>query len=158
MRQRWQQRRRGVHSSGGFGNEPGPRVFFCEGRDRREGELFFGTYFSWNFFGHRGHDDDDDGGYGNGYWHEDDDIKEDGNNNRKLCSEELVREARNLLGVSPGASVKEIRASYRRMALRYHLDKYKGPEEVDGMTRDEAEERFKVLSNAHSYLMEKTQT
>merc|ERR1712217_743111 len=49
------------------------------------------------------------------------------------------------LGVSPGASVDEIRKAYRKMALRYHPDK--NPENVD--TAD-----FRRITDAYTMLIQ----
>lgn len=48
------------------------------------------------------------------------------------------------LGVSRSATLEEIKTSYRRLALKYHPDKNPG--------NNEAEERFKLLSEAYQVL------
>ena len=49
-----------------------------------------------------------------------------------------------LLGVRPGATVEQIKAAYRRQALRHHPDKNPGSEE--------AAERFKLCNEAYAVL------
>lgn len=49
-----------------------------------------------------------------------------------------------LLGIERGASAEEIKAAYRRLALRYHPDRNPGDRE--------AEERFKRISEAYATL------
>jgi len=55
----------------------------------------------------------------------------------------------NILGVSKNASNKEIKAAYRRLALKYHPDKQGGKSEAE---KKEAEEKFKELSWAYDIL------
>ncbi|MBI4344306.1 MAG: J domain-containing protein, partial [Euryarchaeota archaeon] len=51
-----------------------------------------------------------------------------------------------VLGVPKGASKEEVKKAYRRLAKKYHPDKMP-PER-----KKEAEERFKVLSEAYGVL------
>src|SRR5437868_5006187 len=55
-----------------------------------------------------------------------------------------VRDYYEVLGVSRGASQKEISSAFRKLARKHHPDVNKGDKE--------AEERFKELSNAHEVL------
>ena len=48
-----------------------------------------------------------------------------------------------LLGIGPGADVSEIKAAFKRMALKYHPDVYAGPD---------AEERMRLLLTAYKTL------
>jgi len=50
----------------------------------------------------------------------------------------------NILGVPKSASTKEIKKSYRKLAMKYHPDKNQG--------RKEAEEKFKKISEAYEVL------
>ena len=51
-----------------------------------------------------------------------------------------------VLGLSKGASEDEIKKAYRKMALKYHPDKNKGPG---------AEEKFKLIAEAYDVLSDK---
>ena len=50
------------------------------------------------------------------------------------------------LGIERDATDQQIRAAFRRLALRYHPDKYTGKE------RTEAEERFQSITEAFNVL------
>jgi molecular chaperone DnaJ len=54
-----------------------------------------------------------------------------------------------VLGVRPGVTVEQVKAAYRRQALRYHPDKNPGSEE--------AAERFKLCNDAYSVLSDPQQ-
>ncbi|MFA5357244.1 MAG: DnaJ domain-containing protein, partial [Candidatus Omnitrophota bacterium] len=51
-----------------------------------------------------------------------------------------------ILGVKKGATLEEIKKSYREMALRYH------PDRVPHEQKKEAEEKFKEISEAYAVL------
>ena len=51
-----------------------------------------------------------------------------------------------ILGVSRNASQEEIKKAYKKLAIKWHPDKHK--EE----TKDEAEKRFKEISEAYQVL------
>jgi len=57
------------------------------------------------------------------------------------------------LGVSVDATLKEVKTAYRRMALRFHPDKYQA--EKTEMTKEEAEEHLKKCSAAYQYFVER---
>lgn len=50
----------------------------------------------------------------------------------------------NVLGISPGASLKEVKGAYKRLALRYHPDRNPG--------NARAEELFKLVNSAYQTL------
>lgn len=52
-----------------------------------------------------------------------------------------------MLGISPSASEKEIKEVYRKMCMKYHPDRNPG-------NKDEAERRFKEVSEAYRMLSE----
>lgn len=67
-----------------------------------------------------------------------------------------------VLRVDKSATEKEIKKSYRRLALIYHPDKYKADKipEINGKpvpekTKDEFEEKFKKVNNAYHVLSDK---
>ena len=83
-------------------------------------------------------DDDEDGDWG----YEEDVYGEDDGPSREECAE--------LLGVSADASHREIKIAYRRMALKYHPDKFN--ESNADISKEEAEEHFKKCSAAYDSL------
>ena len=132
--QRANNRGRGGHFyGGGFGGDffgsgrGGPNIGFGIGPDGRP----------FIFLDGEGFDYDDDDSYG---WEE----EEDG---------APMEEHAETLGVPVDASIKEIKTAYRKMALKFHPDKYQA-EKAEGMTKDEAEEHFKKCSAAQQHLLE----
>jgi DnaJ-class molecular chaperone len=66
--------------------------------------------------------------------------------------EEKNEEMAEILGVDVDASPEVIKRVYRRKALVYHPDKY-NPNNAEGLSKDESEEKFKELQNAYDHLM-----
>jgi len=66
-----------------------------------------------------------------------------------MASFEEIDEARRLFGLDESATLKEIKEAYRRLAHKYHPDKYGSPEE-----KEKNEEIFKSVSRAHDILMQ----
>lgn len=65
----------------------------------------------------------------------------------------MVEEKRDyyeVLGVSKDADEKTLKSAYKKRAMKYHPDRYKGPKE-------EAEEKFKELNEAYSVLSDPKQ-
>jgi hypothetical protein len=57
------------------------------------------------------------------------------------------------LGLSMEATEKEVRVSFRQLSRIYHPDKHK-PDQT-GLTQREATEKFQLINNAYSYLVER---
>ncbi len=57
------------------------------------------------------------------------------------------------LGLSLEATEREVRVSFRQLSRIYHPDKHK-PEQT-GLTQREATEKFQLINNAYSYLVER---
>ena len=53
----------------------------------------------------------------------------------------------NVLGLKPGASLEDIKKSYRKLVLRYHPDK-----NTDELVKSVSEGLFKIISEAYSTL------
>ena len=71
---------------------------------------------------------------------------------RPFVTEDLITRTLTALEVAPGASQKEIRAAYRRLAARYHPDKVAHlGEEFQAM----AERKFKAIQNAYDVLRQR---
>ena len=58
--------------------------------------------------------------------------------------------AHQVLGVKPNASAGQIKEAYRRLAVKYHPDKFA---HLDEDFRQLAEERFKQIQAAYQELM-----
>eukprot|EP00804_Cyclotella_cryptica_P004050 CCRYP_015450-RA/>CCRYP_015450-RA protein AED:0.04 eAED:0.04 QI:990/1/1/1/0.6/0.33/6/238/882 len=66
--------------------------------------------------------------------------------------EEENRKCAEILGVPENADARTLKLAYRKMALQYHPDKWKSDSE-HGMTKEDAEERFKTMQSAYDHLM-----
>ena len=55
-------------------------------------------------------------------------------------------------GVEPDADERTLKVTYRKLALKYHPDKWRADSE-HGMTKHEAQEHFKMIQNAYDHLM-----
>ena len=58
-----------------------------------------------------------------------------------------IDEARKLLGLDEGATLAELKETYRKLSFKYHPDKCKGE------NKKECEEMFKKINNANELLM-----
>jgi DnaJ-domain-containing protein 1 len=115
---------------GGF-----PGFFFSSG----------GRGFSFDY-DDEDYDDDDD---------YEDDWDRQWNRHHEEEEEAKYEEFADVLGVEMDATAAEIKRVYRKKALKYHPDKYRAENHEDGLTKDEAEEHFKELTNAYDHLMSK---
>ena len=108
-----------------------------------------GFFFTFNIggipfrFGLGSDDEDDDDSYFDGF---------DWDERRAEEREEENRRQAELLGVEPDADARTIKLAYRKMALQYHPDKWKADSD-HGMSREDAECRFKEMQNAYDHLM-----
>jgi len=66
--------------------------------------------------------------------------------------EEENRKQADILGVPHDADARTIKLAYRKMALRYHPDKWKS-DNGHGMSKMEAESCFKEMQSAYDHLM-----
>jgi curved DNA-binding protein CbpA len=57
-----------------------------------------------------------------------------------------------ILGLGLGASEREVKLAYRRLACLYHPKKWDQTCEVTGMTLGETTAHFQLLNNAQSFL------
>jgi len=68
------------------------------------------------------------------------------NNTRTNTKKTMPNKYYEILGVSPGATQKEILRAYRKMALKYHPDKNRGNEEWAKEEFIKVGEAYKALS------------
>jgi DnaJ-class molecular chaperone len=57
-----------------------------------------------------------------------------------------------ILGLSIGASEREVKLTYRELARLYHPDKWEEARHITGMTLEETTAHFQMLNNAQSHL------
>jgi curved DNA-binding protein CbpA len=57
-----------------------------------------------------------------------------------------------ILGLGLGASEREVKLAYRRLALIFHPDKWDHSRHTTGMTLPETTTHLQLLNNAQSYL------
>lgn len=86
--------------------------------------------------------DDDDDDYDFGFDHDDNDIVVD----------DILQNAADILGVSVESSPDDIKKAYRTQALKFHPDKYAAEKHPDGITKAQAEEKFKKIASAYHVL------
>ena len=58
------------------------------------------------------------------------------------------------IGVDPDADERTITVKYRKLALKYHPDKWRS-DSSHGLSKEEAEEKFKEIQNAADHLLSK---
>jgi hypothetical protein len=116
------------HGPGGFSDRDGFFTF-----------MFGGIPFQFSM----GDDSDDD------FFDDFDDRWEEKLQEEK---EEENRKSAEILGVSEHADERTLKVAYRKMALQYHPDKWKS-DSVHGMSKAEAEEKFKAMQSAYDHLM-----
>jgi len=67
-------------------------------------------------------------------------------------NEEEAREMAAILGVEPDANERTLTVTYRKLALKFHPDKWRNDSD-HGMTKDESEEHFKAIQSAYDFLI-----
>lgn len=98
-----------------------------------------GIQFSFFGGGFRFYEEDDDDEYDDYDYYDDEQ------------DEEKIQEAASILGVSIDADPDDVKKAYRKQALKYHPDKYNAANH-GGLTKGEAEEKFKEIANAYDVL------
>jgi hypothetical protein len=77
------------------------------------------------------------------------------NNERDYDPEQVGRslyDSLKILGLGFGASEREVKLAYRRLACIYHPDKWEQTQGTTGMTHAETTAHFQLLNNAQSFL------
>jgi DnaJ domain len=130
------------HFRGGMEGGGGCNCPECRFREALFGSFFGGGRSPEFFFEQFGEDDDSDD------WDRRYDEEED------YAREEEDQKAADLIGVDVDAEPDAIKKEYRKLALKYHPDKYRFEKHEDtGMNKDEATEHFKKVQNAYDHLM-----
>ena len=70
-------------------------------------------------------------------------LEEKREENRKMAQ---------ILGVEPNSDERTLKVAYRKLALKYHPDKWRSDSE-HGMSRKDAENKFKAIQSAYDHLM-----
>jgi len=126
--------RGGFFTRRGHRNQSGCSCARCE-MEEIHAAFFSGGFPSFMFEGFNEESDDE-------YWYEDE--SED--------DEEVFQEAAETLGVAIDATPEEIKRAYRKQALKFHPDKYSAEKHDNGLTKTEAEEKFKAIASAYEVL------
>lgn len=130
-------------------------------------------FYGFTFVDEESDDDDDDDYYydddDDDYYDDDDDDEEDlfadddddeyrgarYSNYLFTSKRNELEKAAKLLGVTKNAGQDEIKRKWRQLALKYHPDKHQQHRtNGNGMTKEEAERRFKEIGSAYTLLME----
>jgi hypothetical protein len=110
---------------------------------RTSGGGFMFTIGGIPIFGVGGDSDDED------YFDDFDERMEEEILERRM---EENRKQAEILGVDPEADERTLKVAYRKLALKYHPDKWKSDSE-HGMSKTDAEDRFKSIQSAYDHLM-----
>uniref|UniRef100_A0A7S1YH59 J domain-containing protein n=2 Tax=Grammatophora oceanica TaxID=210454 RepID=A0A7S1YH59_9STRA len=113
-------------------------------RSRARRGASFGFQAGGGFFFFSNSDDDSE-----------DDARWDDEFNRRHEQEHMEKnsKAAACLGVDENASEDEINKAFRKLSLKYHPDKFRPELHKNGMTKDDAEEHFKKLSDARDEML-----
>ncbi len=95
-----------------------------------------------SFFFSMDDDDDDDYDYDSGSDYDD----------NCFVVDDILQNAAHVLGVSVDSSPDDIKKAYRAQALKFHPDKYDAEKHPDGITKAQAEEKFKKIASAYEVL------
>ena len=85
---------------------------------------------------------DDDDEYDSDFHYDDND----------LIVDDILKNAADVLGVAIDSSPDDIKKAYRTQALKFHPDKYDAVKHPDGITKAQAEEKFKKIAGAYEIL------
>jgi DnaJ domain len=147
---KWQQeerrgRRRNQENRGVGGRQ---QFQFPSGAYARPGIHPLEFLFQWQFHTHM----KDEGYFEYDDYYDEEDWDRQWEEMHEEDLEEKNEEMAEILGVDVDASPEDIKRVYRRKALIYHPDKY-NPNNPEGLSKEESEEKFKELQNAYDHLM-----
>ncbi|KAL7544361.1 hypothetical protein ACHAWF_007749, partial [Thalassiosira exigua] len=92
-------------------------------------------------------DEEDQEFFGNNFEYVEDEAE-------KELRQEKDREMAAILGLEPDADERTLKITYRKLALKYHPDKWRDTSD-HGLTQEESLEHFKSIQNAYDHLMSK---